>query len=287
MRRMANVLVTGASTGIGLATVERLARDGHKVFAGVRKQVDADSLSKLGANVVPVLVDVTDASQVTAAAAIVEEHVRGTGLHGLVNNAGIATGGPLEHLPLERLREQLEVNLVGQLAITQAMLPLVRRANGRLVFVGSASGRVGTPMLGAYVTSKFALEGLTETLRMELVPWDIKVVLIEPGPVKTPIWEKAKSQADELEAEFPAEVTEQYAAHIAAVRRLIKRQELFAVRPKKIAKAIEKGLFAPRPHTRYLVGLDAKGAGLMTRLLPDRLRLAVLDRALRTKLHKA
>lgn len=285
---MANIMVTGASTGIGLATVERLAAQGHQVFAGVRKQADADALKqRVPGRLVPVIVDVTDQSQVTAAAAIVEEHVRGTGLHGLVNNAGIATGGPLEHLSLERLREQLEVNVVGQLAISQAMLPLIRRANGRLVFVGSASGRVASPMLGAYVTSKFALEGLTETLRMELRPWDLKVVLIEPGPVKTPIWDKANNQADELEAEFPDEVKEQYAVHIGAVRRLIKRQERFAVKPKKVAKAIEKGLFAPNPHSRYLVGMDAKGAGAMARLLPDRAREAILDRATQTHLHKA
>lgn len=285
---MANIMVTGASTGIGLTAVERLAAQGHQVFAGVRKQADADALAeKVSGRLVPVIVDVTEPSQITAAAAIVEEHVRGTGLHGLVNNAGIATGGPLEHLSLDRLRDQLEVNVVGQLAMSQAMLPLIRRANGRLVFVGSASGRVGSPMLGAYVTSKFALEGLTETLRMELHPWDLKVVLIEPGPVSTPIWDKANNQADELEAEFPDEVKEQYAAHIAAVRRLIRRQEKFAVSPKKVAKAIEKGLFAPNPRSRYLVGLDAKGAGMMARLLPDRAREAILDRATQTNLHKA
>jgi len=285
---MANILVTGASTGIGLACVELLAQQGHTVFAGVRKQTDADSLSaRLSKNVVPVIVDVTSADQMVAAAAIIEEHVRGTGPHGLVNNAGIAVGGPLEHLPLDRLRDQLEVNVVGQVAMTQAMLPLVRRANGRIIFVGSVNGRIGTPMMGAYVASKFALEGLTESLRLELAPWGIKVVLIEPGSVKTEIWDKGRSQADELEQELSAEVVQQYAAHITMVRRLIERQDRTAVQPLKVAKAVEKALFAPRPMSRYLVGIEAKAGGLMARILPDQAKAAVLDRALGTKLPKA
>ncbi len=284
---MANILVTGASTGIGLATVKHLASEGHKVFAGVRKQADADAVQRVGDNVVPLIVDVTDDSQRTAAAAIVEEHVRGTGLHGLVNNAGVATGGPLEHLPLDLLRNQLEVNVVGQVGMTQAFLPLIRRANGRLVFVGSANGRVATPMLGAYVASKFALEGLTESLRMELAPWDIKVVLIEPGPVKTEVWEKGRSQSEELRGVLSQEAQDQYAAHIKMVEALIERQDKAGVPPLKIAKAIEKALFTPRPHTRYLVGVDAKAAGVMSRVLPVAVRVPLTDRVMKTTLPKA
>lgn len=282
---MASIVVTGASTGIGRGTVAHLSRQGHTVFAGVRRPEDGERLTAdLGATVVPLLVDVTDPEQVAAAAATVTERVGTAGLDGLVNNAGIAVGGPLEHIAIDEVRRQLDVNVVAQVGVTQAMLPLIRRATGRIVFIGSLSGRVGLPMTGPYAASKFALEGLTESWRAELAPWGIKVVLIEPGSIKTEIWTKARQDADMLEREFPPEVVEQYRPHIAMVRTAIERQDRVAIPPSKVAKVVETALFASRPRARYLVGADAKVAGAFSRFLPDGLKASVIGLAGGTRL---
>ena len=179
MRR--SVLVTGASRGIGEATVLRLARAGWCVFAGVRRDEDGAALRSAGGAIVPVRLDVTDEAQIAAAAATIAEHARGE-LHGVVNNAGIAVAAPLEYLPVQELRRQLEVNVLGQVAVTQALLPMLRRAQGRIVFVSSVSGRSALPFTGPYAASKHALEALADAWRVELLPWGLHVALIEPEP---------------------------------------------------------------------------------------------------------
>jgi NAD(P)-dependent dehydrogenase (short-subunit alcohol dehydrogenase family) len=190
------VLVTGASSGIGEASAVRLARAGWRVLAGVRKAGDAPAGTE------EVLLDITNGGQVGAVADGVEE------LHGLVNNAGIALAAPLEFLPLDELRRQLEINVTGQVAVTQALLPALRRARGRIVFMGSIAGRSSLPFLAPYAASKHALEAVADALRIELGPWGIGVTIVEPGTIKTPIWARSAAVADELVARFPVTVAQ-------------------------------------------------------------------------------
>ena len=271
-----SVLVTGASTGIGEACALRLDRLGHRVYAGVRSEEHARGLRQRGSDrIVPVFLDVTDQAQIDAAA----KQIGGGGrLDGVVNNAGIGRGGPLEYLPLEVWREQLEVNVLGQVAVTKAVLPFIRAAGGRIVFIGSIGGRVATMLMGPYNASKFAIEAIGESLRSELHPWGIGVSVVEPGANKTPIWDKARQQADRLERALPAEARTRYARHIAAIRKAIEMQDRQGVSPDKVAAAVERALFSPRPKTRYLVGTDARVQALLVRWLPDRPREAIIRR---------
>ena len=200
------VLITGASTGIGAACAIGCAARGMTVFAGVRNLAAGDALqAKAGKAIIPVQLDVTDGESITKAADLVARHVGEAGLSGLVNNAGIAIGSPLELIPLQQLRRQLEVNVVGQIAVTQAVLPLLRRAHGRIVNMGSIAGRGTIPMMGPYSASKHALEALTDALRLELYPWGIEVSIIEPGAVATPIWDKSMQISLDVESEMSAE----------------------------------------------------------------------------------
>lgn len=273
-----NALVTGTSTGIGKACVERLAADGWTVFAGVRRPEDGEKLAaNVGGDVRPVLLDVTDEAQVADAVAQVHEAVGAAGLHGLVNNAGVALGGPVEFTPMERWRRQFEVNVFGQIAVTRAVFDLVRAGRGRFVFVGSMAGRVANPGLGPYAASKHALEALAESLRHELARTPMHVSLIEPGNVKTPIWEKGKSVADEIEGELPEERRADYGRLIAASRAVIDEAEHRGVTPEHVAGVVMHALTSPRPRARYLVGTDAKLMGHVVTKLPDRVRDRLID----------
>ncbi len=260
---MKTVLVTGSSTGIGAACATRFAARGWRVLAGVRKAGDAPAGTE------EVLLDVTDADAIASAAARVER------LDGLVDNAGIAVASPLEHLPLDVLRRQLEVNVVGQLAVTQAFLPALRAARGRIVIVGSIAGKSALPFLGAYAMSKHALEAMADSLRVELAPDGIHVSLVEPGTIATPIWTKPQPVADELSADG----TERYGARIEAFRAVAAKRSGRAAPPELVVRAIAHALTAERPKTRYLVGRDAKIRATIERL-PDRLRDRILTKAL-------
>lgn len=260
---MKTVLVTGASTGIGEACARHFASLGWRVLAGVRKAGDAPA----GAE--EVLLDVTDADAIAAAAGLVDR------LDGLVNNAGIAVPAPLEFLPLAELREQLEVNVVGQLAVTQAFLPAVRAARGRIVIVGSIAGKSALPFLGAYGMSKHALEAMADSLRVELAPEGIHVALVEPGTIATPIWTKPRPLLDEL----PAEANERYGARMASFRTVAAKRSAKAAPAATVVRAIDHALTAQTPKTRYLVGRDAKIRATIERL-PDRLRDRVITKAL-------
>jgi NAD(P)-dependent dehydrogenase (short-subunit alcohol dehydrogenase family) len=273
------VLVTGCSTGIGEAAALRLDRSGWQVFAGVRKEADGERLrAQAAGRLTPVIVDVTDAAAIDAAVKEIDGVVGSSGLAGVVNNAGVGRGGPLEYLPIEEWREQLEINVVGQVAVTKATLPLVRRARGRVVFIGSIGGRICAPLLGPYSASKFALEAIAEALRHELRPAGIKVVLIEPGAVKTAIWDKARSTADELEQRLPAEALDRYRPFIDRAQKSFQRSEKMGITSDKVAQVIERALTADRPRARYLVGPDAKLMGVLTRVLPDRARDVIVGR---------
>jgi NAD(P)-dependent dehydrogenase (short-subunit alcohol dehydrogenase family) len=272
-----SVLVTGASTGIGEACALRLDRLGHRVYAGVRSEEHAHGLRQRGSDrIVPVFLDVTDQGQIDAAAKQIADG--GGRLDGVVNNAGVGRGGPLEYLPLEIWREQLEVNVLGQVAVTKAVLPFIRAARGRIVFIGSIGGRVATSLMGPYGASKFAIEAIGESLRGELHPWGISVSVVEPGAVKTPIWDKGRQEADRLERVLPEEARTRYARHIAAIRRGIEMQDRQGVSPDKVAAAVEHALYSARPKTRYLVGTDARVQALLVRWLPDRPREAIIRR---------
>lgn len=272
-----NLLITGASTGIGEACALHLDAQGHRVYAGVRKEEDAERLRAAASDrLVPVSIDVTDAVQIDAVA----KQIDGDGgvLHGLVNNAGVARGGPLEYLPIEVWREQLEINVVGQVAVTQAMLPLLRKGRGRIVFIGSIGGRVANGLMGPYSASKFAIEAIGSALRQELRLWGMHVSVVEPGAIRTAIWDKGRETSDRLEAELPAEARERYAAHIEAIRKGIEMQDRNAIGPEAVAKAVDHALFARTPKTRYLVGKDARAMAAAAWLLPDRPMEALIRR---------
>jgi NAD(P)-dependent dehydrogenase (short-subunit alcohol dehydrogenase family) len=221
----------------------------------------------------PVTLDVTDAAQIAAAAEVV-----GPELDGLVDNAGIAIAAPLELVPLDELRRQLEVNVVGQVAVLQAFLPALRRTQGRVVLMGSIGGRSALPFLGPYAASKHALEALADVLRVELAPWGIAVSLVEPASVKTAIWTKGAAQADVMREEISPEADELYAARIERFKAVaLKRGP--GIDPDVVAKAVEHALTASRPKARYLVGRDAHIRAWIERL-PTRLRDRVLAKAL-------
>ena len=274
---MKTILVTGASTGIGEACVLRFDKDGHRVYAGVRKEADAQRLrDQASSRLVPVFLDVTDQAQIDAAMKQIEADAGE--LHGLVNNAGVARGGPLEFLPIEEWRDQLEVNVIGQVAVTKAALPLIRAGTGRIVFIGSVGGRLATMITGPYNASKFAIEAIGESLRQELQPWGIHVSVVEPGAIKTAIWEKSRETADRLERDLPPEARELYAAHIVATRKAIEFQDKQAVGPEKVADAVDHALFARRPRARYLVGMDARAMAAAAKFVPARARDTLVRR---------
>jgi NAD(P)-dependent dehydrogenase (short-subunit alcohol dehydrogenase family) len=269
------VLVTGASSGIGEATAVHLREVGFTPIAGVRKDVDSERLEGLGLRTVRL--DVTDADGIAAA----RDSLGDEPLAGLVNNAGIAVAAPLEFLPIDRLRQQLEVNLIGQIAVTQAFLPALRRARGRIVNVSSIGGRVALPLVGAYNASKFGLEGASDALRRELRPHGVDVILIEPGGVKTPIWKKGEALADEITEDLPPEAERLYGGLIARVRAETRKiDEELGSEPRAVAEAIATALTARRPRARYLVGNDAKQRAVAAKLLPARVMDRMIGRAL-------
>ena len=275
---MRSVLVTGSSTGIGRAAALRLDHEGWRVFAGVRRDEDAESLRSAGSErLAPVTLDVTDPAQIAAAAGAIEEEVGEGGLDGLVNNAGVAILGPLETVPLEDFRRQIEVNLTAQVAVTQALLPSIRRGHGRVVFVSSIGGRMALPFGAPYHAAKFGLEAAADCLRQELRPWNIAVAVIEPGSIDTSIWERGERIAEDVATRAPAAQQELYGETIERFRGAVRRTAERGIPPEKVAAAIAHSLSARRPRTRYLVGADARGQALLKRVLPDR----ALDRLVR------
>ncbi len=276
------VLVTGASSGIGEATALRLDKEGFRVLAGVRREQDAEALREQASDrLIPVMLDVTDAVSIEQATKTVEETVGPAGLDGLVNNAGFGIPGPLEFLPIDDARKQFEINLFGLLSVTQALLPLLRRGNGRIVNMGSMGGRVAFPFMGVYSASKFALEGLTDALRVELSPWKLHVSLIEPGSIATPGWDKLKRGAEETARKLPETGRDLYeTSYTSAVESMMKLGSK-GISPDAVAKAVLHALTASKPKTRYIVGRDAKMMAVMAKIMPDRMRDSMLRQQLR------
>ena len=275
------IVITGASTGIGAACALRMDQRGYRVFAGVRRQEDGERLRSMASDrLTPLMIDVTNQRSIDDAAAAVDVATGDHGVAGLVNNAGVAVTGPVEYLSVDRYREQFEVNYFGQIAVTQAFLPAIRRAGGRIVTMGSIAGRASAPFLSPYAGTKHALEALTDSLRGELAPWGINVALIEPGAIKTPIWDKGIERADEVMAEMPEEAISRYEPFIEPVKDYARDANESGSEVSKVADAVEHALTAKRPKTRYLVGMDARIQATAKKWLPDRL----VDRLTRSQL---
>ena len=250
------------------------------MFAGVRKEEDAASLREAGSErLQPLMLDVTDASRISAAAELIDREVGESGLDGLVNNAGIAVPGPLETLPIDDFKRQIEVNLTAQVAVTQAMLPAVRRARGRIVFITSIGGLMAFPMFGAYHAAKFGLEAVGDVFRQELRPWGIKVAIVEPGSIATPIWERGDAEVDAIAARVGDGHEQLYGKAIKTYREVARKTGERGIPPEKVAAKIEHALSARRPRSRYLVGADARGQAFAGRILPDRLVDWIVARA--------
>ena len=265
------VLVTGASSGIGRATATVLALAGWRVFAGVRDLNVGTELARSDASagsIEAVRLDVTDEGSIAAAKDGIAERLGGDRLSGLVNNAGVGFGGPLEFVRLDDLREQLEVNVIGQVAVTQSMLPLLREGRGRIVLISSDNGRWAPPFMGPYVASKFALEGIGDALRLELRRSGISVSIVEPGSIKTSIWDKGLDQLDDLD--LPPGSMSIYGDVAGVLRQGLEQGEKNAIPPERVAEAIQDALTAKHPRARYRVGRDAKAMIALRSVLPDR-----------------
>lgn len=266
------IVVTGASSGIGRACAEHLTARGFAVVAGVRRDEDGERLRSAAVHgmLEPVALDVTDPPSVAAAAEHVARRTGVRGLAGLVNNAGVAISGPLEFMALDDLRRQLEVNLVGQVAVIQALLGPLRAARGRIVNMGSVGGRTPPPFAGAYAASKAALRAVSESLRRELAPWGIWVATVQPGAITTPIWEKGAAGARTVVDQLPEPGRELYGDALSGADELATRMSAMGLEPARVARVVESALTARRPRRDYLVGRDARAQVALDRLLPTR-----------------
>ena len=265
------VVITGASKGIGEATALHLDRLGFRVFAGVRSDADAARLMERGTErLSPIKLDVTNESHIAQAVHTVRE-AGPHGLLGLVNNAAISAPGPLEFVPIDEFRAQLEVNLVGCLAVTQAFLPLIREADDRrLVNVSSINGRLAWRYIGPYIASKHALEGMSDTFRMELARWNILVSVVQPGAVDTPIFQTSRARGRDVAQDYPERARKLYSGVVYSIMEREGRAPKHALPPQRVAEVIAKALTARRPRTRYIVGWDARLGILLRHILPDR-----------------
>lgn len=280
-----SILVTGASTGIGRASTLALLGAGCRVFAGVRRASDAAALQEAaatagqGARLAIVPLDVTDAAQTAAAVATIDAAVGAAGLWGLFNNAGISVAGPLEYVPVADLRRQLEVNVVGPLAVTQACLPLLRRARGRILTTGSVAGFIAMPGLGPYAMSKHAMEAFSDSLRRELRPAGIAVSLLEPGAIATDIWHKGLEDFDGRMRDPAPGLIEHYGPFLNSMHELARRSLARASPVDVVTRAVVHAFTAARPRTRYRMGADSLAQRVLSRL-PDRWTDALLARLL-------
>ena len=272
---MPSVLITGAGRGIGEAIALRLAGAGWTVLAGVRNDSIGDRLTVQDDRIAPVLLDITNEAHVAALQDRLPDR-----LDALVNNAGTGVLGPVEAVSIPEFRRQFEVNLFGQVAVTQAVLPRIRAASGRIVFVSSTGGRAPVPMEGAYCASKFALEGLADVLRVELRPWHIDVSVVEPGPTDTGPWREIESMLDAMEQGMSTTHRELYAQHISGMRKLVRTLQTRTAPPDVVARVVEQALTARRPRARYVAGAQAKAMVTMNAVLPTRLNDAIGARLL-------
>jgi len=258
------VFISGASSGIGRSCASRLAESGFKVFAGVRTTEAAESIAAMApGKILPIHIDITRKEDIAA----VSDMLRSENLFGIVNNAGTAALGPFEFMPIDAIREQFEVNFFGHVAVTQALLPILRKnGSGRIINISSLSGYVAFPFFGAYACSKFAIEAFSNALRRELKPWKILISLIEPGNFNTAIWQKSFAAAKQAANLFPSEADQYYPMHLHKFRRTGDNLD----GPLAVADAVRKALTVHRPKIRYRIGSDATRYAFLKRILPDR-----------------
>jgi NAD(P)-dependent dehydrogenase (short-subunit alcohol dehydrogenase family) len=267
-----SVVVTGASSGIGRACALDLAKRGFLVFAGVRKTKDADDLGAIGGpHLRPIAIDVTKQSTIDAAVTVIEAAVGDRGLDGLVNNAGIASTAPVEYVTSADLRHHFEVNVFGQIAVTQALLPLIRSARGRIVNIGSVGSHITMPFAGALCASKSALTSLNDALRLELRPFGIRVCLVEPGAIATPGVDKTLGDVEAVIRAMPPEGAARYAEELRAFARLGHERESSGSPPEVVVTAVLHALTADRPRVRYAAGKHAAALATVARFAPDAL----------------
>ena len=281
MSSSGGVFISGSSSGIGRACAIELDKLGYEVFAGVRRMEDAQSLRQIASERLhPIIVDITDREQIAAAAETVRQGLGDRPLKGLINNAGISVGGPLEFVPIDRLRHLLEVNLIGHISVSQMFIPFLRESQGRIINVGSIAGIFASPLMGPYCASKYAMEAISDVLRRELKPWNIKVSLLEPGIINTKIWEKAKAQADRGIKEAPDEMIRFYGPLIEVVRKHVEDIERRAQPPEVVVKAVVHALTATHPKARYCLGPKAwtqKAISWLPENIQDRLIASYLN----------
>jgi short-subunit dehydrogenase len=276
------VVVTGTSTGIGNACALHLDRLGFRVFASVRREEDAERLrSSASERLAPIKLDVADSASIESAVREVETALAGAPLVGLVNNAGIAVSGPVEYLPIAEVRKQIEVNFIGQVAVTKAFLPLLRTSRGRVVNIGSVGGEVALPFLSPYAASKHAIEGFSDSLRREVEPLGMKVAVVRPGAIQSSIWERGNAAADELLASVPPEGIEIYGDAVRGARAAANQRAKDAIPAQAVADVVEHALTSDKPKTRYVVGRTGKAMVALERWLPDRVFDRLVARAMR------
>jgi NAD(P)-dependent dehydrogenase (short-subunit alcohol dehydrogenase family) len=278
--RSKSVVITGASSGLGKAAAIRLSELGYRVFAGVRTEGSAAELSGLPQStgeLIPVILDVTDATSIARAGERVERECSGTGLWAVINNAGVCVSAPLECVPMNVMRTQMETNVIGALAVLQRLLPLLRASGGRIVNVSSGIGNVASAYLGAYAATQFAKEGLSDALRRELRPLGVSVSVIQPGAVYTPLWGKIRESAHEILDAAPAEVGDAYRARFIPFLKMNEaRGRASKTTTADYANAVAAALAAKRPKIRYRVGVDSWGSVFARRVVPDRMMDALI-----------
>jgi NAD(P)-dependent dehydrogenase (short-subunit alcohol dehydrogenase family) len=274
------IVVTGASTGMGAATARELARRGFHVLAGVRREIDADALR--GEGIEPRILDITVESDVAAIADRVAADPLSRPLRALINNAGIAVNAPVEALPIAEWRRQFEVNLFGHVAMIQALMPSLLRSSGTVVNISSVGGKVALPTYPAYAGTKFALEALSDSMRREVNDLGVKVVVVEPGAVKTEMAQRGVATADRLKAGMTADQLERYGDLIDAMSNLARSFDTDGVPTERAAQVIAHAATAPRPRTRYTIGRDAAILARLSRVVSDRF----LDRVVRLILRR-
>jgi NAD(P)-dependent dehydrogenase (short-subunit alcohol dehydrogenase family) len=277
---MKSILITGCSSGVGRATALLFSNKGYRVYAGVRTAVDAEALthSDSSGNIRTLILDVTDPEQLNTAVQTLEDQHGDNGLDVLVNNAGIARFSPLEFTDAAEIRQMFEVNTMGPIVLTQRLLPLLRKARGRIIIISSIAGKIAFPFNGPYSISKFGLEAFAEALRREIAPFGLKVSLLGPGAIATPMMDKVEEESERAVMELPVHGRTYYESAIRDYLSTLPNSREYAATPEKVASVVAHAAESHWPKARYMVTPDAKGLAFLNWVLPDRVFDALLSK---------